>query len=108
MLKTQCSTGSDIDPQSLVSLGNLLGQALQTLWPCLVLIGGMDTGLYIGRECHVVKEDMEGVVTVVSVPNAQQEVLVQDQVTNMAVPVTKRLVLDIGEWVQRAMSCLLY
>ena len=37
------------------------------------------------------REDVEGAVTVVSVPNAQQEVLVQEQVTNMAVQVTKRL-----------------
>ncbi|KAL5481420.1 hypothetical protein EMCRGX_G021569 [Ephydatia muelleri] len=91
-LKTRCSSGPDSDPLPLVSLGNLLGQALQTLWPCLALIGGMDTGLYIGRECQVGREDVEGAVTVVSVPNAQQEVLVQEQVTNTAVQVTKRRV----------------
>lgn len=62
----------------------------QVVWPSLAVIGGLDTGLCLGRLCQVGDDDEKG--TVVSTPDSDQKVTIQDQVTTSTAQVKKRSV----------------
>ncbi len=64
----------------------------QVVWPCLAVIGGLDSGLYLGRPCQVEGEAEGGTGTIVSTPDSDQKVAIQDQVTASTAEVKKRSV----------------
>ena len=69
----------------------------QFVWPSLVLVGGLDGGLGLGREVQ-----LEGApaATLTSTPDSDHNVVIQDLVTSSTNTVKKRLVGEgrEGEW----------
>lgn len=65
---------------------------LQLVWPCLAVVGGLDAGLCLGRECQVEGKEESHSATLVSIPDSEQKVQVQDQVSSATSKVKKRSV----------------
>ena len=63
---------------------------LKVVWPCLAVIGGLDSGFYLGRECRAESKGEVVTATVVTIPDSEQRVEIQDQVTPTTAEVKKR------------------
>ena len=70
----------------------------QVVWPCLAVIGGLDAGLCLGRLCQVEGDSEESVGSIVSTPDPEQKVIVQDQVTASTAQVKKRSAEISNHW----------
>ena len=65
---------------------------VQIVWPCLAVVGGMDTGFCLGKKCVVGSKDEEITGMIVSVPDTHGLVTVQDQVTAGTDKISRRCV----------------
>ena len=54
------------------------------------MIGGLDSGFYLGRECRAESKGEVVTATVVTIPDSEQKVEIQDQVTPTTAEVKKR------------------
>ena len=70
---------------------------LKVVWPCLAVIGGLDSGFYLGRECRAESKGEVVTATVVTIPDSEQRVEIQDQVTPTTAEVKKRCG-SVGGW----------
>ena len=61
------------------------------MWPSLALIGGIDTGYCLGRSCQLDDNGDQITATLAGIPDAEQKVEVQEQVTTDTARVKKRL-----------------
>lgn len=62
----------------------------QVVWPSLALIGGVDTGYCLGRSCQLDDKGDQITATLAGIPDAEQKVEVQEQVTTDTAKVKKR------------------
>ena len=62
----------------------------QVVWPSLALIGGVDTGYCLGRSCQLDDRGDQITATLAGIPDAEQKVEVQEQVTTDTAKVKKR------------------
>ena len=69
---------------------SLILHSLKVVWPCLAVIGGLDSGFYLGRECRAESKGEVVTATVVAIPDSEQRVEIQDQVTPTTAEVKKR------------------
>lgn len=60
------------------------------MWPSLALIGGVDTGYCLGRACQLDDKGDQITATLAGIPDAEQKVEVQEQVTTDTAKVKKR------------------
>ena len=60
------------------------------MWPSLALVGGIDTGFCLGRLCQLEDNGDQVAVTLAGIPDAEQNVEVQEQVTTDTAEVKKR------------------
>lgn len=60
------------------------------VWPSLALIGGIDTGFGLGRTCQLEDNGEQITATLAGIPDAEQKVEVQEQVTTDTAKVKKR------------------
>ena len=68
----------------------------QVVWPSLALIGGVDTGYCLGRSCQLDDKGDQITATLAGIPDADQRVEVQEQVTTDTAKVKKRFAKSIG------------
>ena len=55
---------------------------VQVVWPCLAVVGGLDAGWVLGAECLVEVNGEDVPHTLVSVPDAEERVEVQEQISS--------------------------
>ena len=65
----------------------------QVVWPSLALIGGIDTGHCLGRVCQLDDKGDQISATLAGIPDAEQKVEVQEQVTTDTAKIMKRFCL---------------
>ena len=65
------------------------------MWPSLALIGGVDTGYCLGRSCQLDDKGDQITATLAGIPDADQRVEVQEQVTTDTAKVKKRFAKSI-------------
>ena len=71
-------------PQAQSALSLLTFQLTRRVWPALAVVGGLDAGLSLGRACRVKadrKEREEVEALVVSIPDSELSVEVEEKVT---------------------------
>ena len=74
------------------SLALLVRKLVQGVWPALAVLGGMDSGFCIGRSC-ISEGTGEGVeAVIVSIPDSDQNVVVEKRVVSKTEPKLKKYV----------------
>ena len=63
---------------------------LQVVWPCLAVLGGVDTGFCLGRTCQVEVKGELVTAQIVSLPDNHGKVKVQELVTTGTDKVKKK------------------
>lgn len=80
------------EDSTLPSLSLLLSKLTQTVWPALAVVGGLDSGFCLGRPCRVkgggAGEELEALV--VSIPDSELSVVVEERVTSLTLQKVKR------------------
>lgn len=80
----QLTSPSDPNLQAQSALSLLTSQLTCTVWPALAVVGGLDAGFCLGRACRVKadkKEREEVEALVVSIPDSELSVEVEEKVT---------------------------
>jgi len=78
-LETPLKSHDNNDHSVLKDLTLLLGQLTQTVWPALVIIGGLEAGPTLGSICHTI-DVLQGVddeVILSTVPTSDIDIQVQ-------------------------------
>jgi hypothetical protein len=70
----------------------LIARLTQTVWPALAVIGGLDSGFCIGRSCKLMGLGEAVEALVVSIPDAEQNVVVEKRIVGNNVQKLKRFV----------------
>ncbi|XP_064390094.1 probable E3 ubiquitin-protein ligase HERC1 isoform X2 [Halichondria panicea] len=73
---------SEAGNDALFLLSQLLSRLTKFVWPCLALVGGMETGFCLGKKCQLKHKDEQITGTIVSIPDAHGLVKVQGKVPN--------------------------
>ena len=77
----------------LTPLSLLISRLTQTVWPAMAVLGGLDSGFCLGRMCRLEGkgggESVEAVV--VSTPNSERKVVVEERVTAHTLQKVQRL-----------------
>lgn len=90
---TTTTTTTTAAAEHLCSLTLIMSKLIQTVWPALAVIGGVDSGFCLGRHCQVEKDGVEWEGQVVSTPNSSQVVELQEKVTARTTKITKKYVV---------------
>ena len=79
-----------VDNTLTSSLSVLMSRLMQTVWPTLAVIGGLDSGFCIGRSCTLegLGEGVEALI--VSIPDAEEFVEVEKRITDSNLHKLKR------------------
>lgn len=77
----------------LPSLSLLMARLAQTVWPAMAVLGGLDSGFCLGRACKLEGEGEGGSTeaVVVSVPDSERNVIVEERVTAHTLQKVQRL-----------------
>ncbi|CAI8021126.1 Probable E3 ubiquitin-protein ligase HERC1 [Geodia barretti] len=75
----------------LPQLASVLRNLQQVVWPVLTVLGGLDSGYCLGRDCQKYEEKETKMGTIVSVPDGEKKVEVQEQITSTTAQVVRRL-----------------
>lgn len=78
------------EDSTLPSLSLLLSKLTQTVWPALAVVGGLDSGFCLGRPCRVEGGGEELEALVVSIPDSELSVVVEERVTSLTLQKVKR------------------
>lgn len=74
------------------SLSVLVTRLVQVVWPAMAVVGGLDSGFSLGRTCMLEGSGQGEEAVIVSIPDAEQNVVVEKRIFDWDMQKLKRYV----------------